>query len=496
MRRNLALVEDRLQALEERRQQDPHLHAVFAPTYHNPAPAQPQLLPQTTNPYAAAAAGYQHSFEDREQRSGGGSAFTVTSVPMTYTPPLVQRVVPIGQTQRPTTVTTVQQQRTVNGMQRTPQQQQQTQSGRVAQSQQKQSGRAAPVARAQPQQQQRKQQQTQRGTVAQSSLSGTAAKQHNSGGKGSVLSAGQQALLKGIDKEMQQLIMREIVDDKPSVSWDDVAGLHEAKQCLMEMVILPALRPDLFNGLRSPPNGLLLFGPPGNGKTMLAKAVASESNCTFFSISASSLVSKYLGDSEKLVRALFAIARVLQPAIVFIDEIDALVPSRGGGGDGGNMGLRRLLTELLVQMDGVTSNAGEARVVVMGATNRPMDVDAAARRRLFKRIYIPLPCVEARLSIVQHLLKGQKHSLSPSHLSTLAEETEGYSGSDLSVLCTDAALEPIRELGRNVANVRAQQIRPISLQDFRSRMRSIRPSVDSAQLRELEEWNQTFGSTG
>jgi len=152
------------------------------------------------------------------------------------------------------------------------------------------------------------------------------------------------------------------------------------------------LRPDIFTGLRAPPKGLLLFGPPGTGKTMLGKAIASETNSTFFSISASSLTSKWVGEGEKMVRTLFAMANVKQPAIIFLDEIDSLLCSRS---QKDNEGSRRIKTEFFVQLDGTRTNESD-RILVIGATNRPYELDDAVRRRFVKRLYIPLPNIEGR----------------------------------------------------------------------------------------------------
>jgi len=147
------------------------------------------------------------------------------------------------------------------------------------------------------------------------------------------------------------------------------------------------LRPDIFTGLRAPPKGLLLFGPPGTGKTMLARAIASEGKATFFSISASSLTSKWVGEGEKMVRTLFAMANIKQPSIIFLDEIDSLLCSRAQGQLESS---RRIKTEFFIQLDGTRTKEND-RVLVIGATNRPMELDDAVRRRFVKRLYIPLP---------------------------------------------------------------------------------------------------------
>lgn len=296
--------------------------------------------------------------------------------------------------------------------------------------------------------------------------------------------------LKNFEPKIIELIMSEIMDHGPPVAWDDIAGLEFAKTTIKEIVVWPMLRPDIFTGLRGPPKGILLFGPPGTGKTLIGKCIACQSGATFFSISASSLTSKWVGEGEKMVRALFAIARCHQPAVIFIDEIDSLLSQRTNGEHDSS---RRIKTEFLVQLDG-TATAAEDRVLVVGATNRPQEIDEAARRRLAKRLYIPLPEAAARLQIVTNLMAQEKNQLREQELYSVVTATEGFSGADMTQLCREAALGPIRsiQLG-DITTVTAEQVRPILYSDFQEALNTVRPSVSSKDLELYEEWNKTFG---
>ncbi|XP_058116887.1 spastin [Anopheles ziemanni] len=300
-----------------------------------------------------------------------------------------------------------------------------------------------------------------------------------------------QIVVKGVEPKLVQIIMDEIVEGGAKVEWQDIAGQEVAKQALQEMVILPSVRPELFTGLRTPAKGLLLFGPPGNGKTLLARAVATECSATFFSISAASLTSKYVGDGEKLVRALFAVARELQPSIIFIDEVDSVLSERSSNE---HEATRRLKTEFLVQFDGLPANSEADRIVVMAATNRPQELDEAALRRFPKRVYVTLPDQDTRELLLRRLLQKQGAPLGDADLKRLALLTEGYSGSDLTALARDAALEPIRELNvEEVKNMDPTKLRSIRESDFHSSLKRIRRSVAPHSLAAYEKWLQDFG---
>lgn len=300
-------------------------------------------------------------------------------------------------------------------------------------------------------------------------------------------------IVKGVDPAIVARIMDEVVDSGSSkISWDDISGLEKQKALIKETILLPFQRPDIFTGVRSPPRGILMFGPPGTGKTLLAKAAANTAHCTFFALSASSITSKWLGESEKLVRALFACARQFQPSIIFIDEIDSLLQTRG---DNENEAMRRVKTEFLLQFDGMNSFSGE-RIVVIGATNRPGDLDEAARRRFTKRILIPLPDRPARLSILQKLLNSVSCNLNSRDFDKLVQKTEGFSAADLSSLASDVALNPIRELDqKSILTKPPETIRPINWTDVEKSLINCKSSVDPESIKACEKWNEQYGSS-
>ncbi|KAF2609523.1 hypothetical protein F2Q70_00008335, partial [Brassica cretica] len=249
-------------------------------------------------------------------------------------------------------------------------------------------------------------------------------------------------------RALAESLRRDIIRGNPNVKWESIKGLENANKPNINKFSVYVLVLEsqtygfsYFNGLLSPWKGILLFGPPGTGKTMLAKAVATECNTTFFNISASSVVSKWRGDSEKLIRVLFDLAKHHAPSTIFLDEIDAIISQRGGEGRSEHEASRRLKTELLIQMDGLQKT--NELVFVLAATNLPWELDAAMLRRLEKRILVPLPDPEARRGMFEMLLPSQPGDEPLLH-DVLVEKSEGYSGSDIRILCKEAAMQPLR----------------------------------------------------
>ena len=290
--------------------------------------------------------------------------------------------------------------------------------------------------------------------------------------------------------EIDQAIADTIITEKPDIKWDDVANLQTAKQALREAIIWPIMRPDLFKGARTPWKGVLLFGPPGCGKTLLAKAVASECDATFFNVSAASIMSKWLGESERLVKSLFDTARDKQPSIVFMDEVDALTGTRGANK---HDSVRRVKTQLMQAIDGLTSKKDD-RIVIIGATNLPEHVDIAMRRRFEKRIYVQLPETEAREAVfLIHTKDVQLEGIDD--FSRLAEWTEGFSGADIALICREAIMAPLRELDeKDLLKDSTSEIRAVTLQDFLKSLEKINPSVSPSELLGYEDWQRQFAA--
>ncbi|XP_039115940.1 katanin p60 ATPase-containing subunit A-like 2 isoform X2 [Dioscorea cayenensis subsp. rotundata] len=297
-------------------------------------------------------------------------------------------------------------------------------------------------------------------------------------------------------RTLAETLCRDIIRGSPGVNWESIKGLENAKRLLKEAVVMPIKYPKYFTGLLSPWKGILLFGPPGTGKTMLAKAVATECNTTFFNISASSIVSKWRGDSEKLVKVLFELARHHAPSTIFLDEIDAIISQRGEARSE-HEASRRLKTELLIQMDGLTKT--NELVFVLAATNLPWELDAAMLRRLEKRILVPLPEPEARLAMFKDLLPDiPEEEYIPYDL--LVDRTDGYSGSDIRLVCKEAAMQPVRRLmsvlegtEELVPEHELPAVGPVTPKDIEVALRNTRPSAHlHAHL--YEKFNEDYGS--
>ena len=265
---------------------------------------------------------------------------------------------------------------------------------------------------------------------------------------------------RAVDHGLVEQLEREIVQFDCNVRWDDIAELEEAKRLLFEAVTLPQIMPDYFRGIRRPWRGILLYGPPGTGKTLLAKAVATECDTTFFNVKSSSIASKFRGESERTLRLLFEMARFYGPSTVFFDEIDAIASARGKSSE--HEASRRLKSELLVQMDGLSVAADDndddddellaggaspkkkkksGAVIVLAATNLPWELDDALRRRLEKRIYIPLPGDTGRIALFKINLASL--AIAPdveTGWAQLTAATRGYSGADITNIARDGAL--------------------------------------------------------
>ena len=276
---------------------------------------------------------------------------------------------------------------------------------------------------------------------------------------------------------------------RPQVTFEDVAGLYEAKQLVMDEIINPLLHRELYERFHIENNGgLLLFGPPGSGKTMLARAIANKADMAFFSVRCSDIVGKYFGEAEKHVRALFEAARASKNAVVFLDEAEALACRRGGN----STVMNRLVPELLSQMDGFEKFDGH--LIVIFATNRPYDIDPAFLRpgRLPNHCYIPLPDLKVRRQFLQQML-DERPCRGPIDIELLAKETDRFSCADLANLIKRACQLPVnRSIRKKMAGEQAPE-EYLTWEDLDKTKKTLHPSVEEAEIRRLEKWMKQVG---
>jgi transitional endoplasmic reticulum ATPase len=278
-------------------------------------------------------------------------------------------------------------------------------------------------------------------------------------------------------KRVQPSAMREVMVQAPKTRWSDIGGLDAARDKLIEGIELPLKNPEAFRrlGIR-PAKGFLLYGPPGTGKTLLAKAAARESDANFISIKSSDLLSKWYGESEQQIARLFQRARAVAPTIVFIDELDSLVPARGSGTSGEPQVTERVVNTILAEMDGIEEMQS---VVVIGATNRPNLIDPALLRpgRLDELIYVSVPNAEGRKRILE--IQTAKMPLADDvDLGVLAEKSDRFTGADLEDLTRRAGLAALkRSMGSDT----------VTMEDFETALKDTRASVTEAMERDYEK---------
>ncbi|XP_062287213.1 fidgetin isoform X1 [Scomber scombrus] len=295
--------------------------------------------------------------------------------------------------------------------------------------------------------------------------------------------------LKNSDSNLVEMVTAEILQQGPPVDWIDIAGLDMAKAAIKEEILWPILRPDMFSGLPTLPRNLLLFGPQGTGRTLLARCMASQLGAAFLRLSGSTLVTKWLGEGDKIIQASFLVARCRQPAVVFISEVDLLLSAQLSE----DSPVNRLKAELLMQLDSILTSV-EDHVLVVCSTNKPEEIPESLRRYFTKRLLIPLPDGTARHQIISQLLSQHNYCLGDKEMSLLVQRTEGFSGLDVAQLCQEAVVGPLHDIpGTDLSSIHPSQMRPISYQDFDHVFCKFQPSISQKELDTYTEWNKMFG---
>lgn len=287
--------------------------------------------------------------------------------------------------------------------------------------------------------------------------------------------------------QFNKLVSENLVQNSNGFNFQQIIGQDKAKNLICESLIMPSMRPDIFNGIRSPPKGTQLYGPPGNGKTQLAKAIACECGAKFYNLSASSILSKYVGESEKFLRALFFMANQTQPSIIFIDEVDSILKERSTKED---ESARRLKTEFLVQFDGLGSSE-DNMIFQICATNRPFDQDSAALRRFQRKILIDVPNLDERALLIQSQLTNIKNNLQMKDIEKLARLLENYSNSDIMAVMKEACMEPLRRISGNFMAIGVDQIKPVTIEDCITATKSIAPCAKLQEIKELRDYSNS-----
>lgn len=292
-------------------------------------------------------------------------------------------------------------------------------------------------------------------------------------------------------REVAEQITKDVIPKSLGITWSDCVGLQEAVNIIKESIIFPHTHPQLFCGTLTPFKGLLLYGPPGTGKTLLAKALACQHPLPVFNVTCSTYVSKWRGESEKLVKILFDVAKYYSPSIIFIDEVDAFVSTTS---DHQHEASVRFKSELLVHMDGIIN--GDEQIFVFGVTNSPWRLDCALLRRFERRVLVDVPNLMVRCEMFKYYFGKSGYKFADSDLRKMAEVTENYSGAEIKILCKEVMMGIVRGVlqGNGVkGEVKREQLRAPTVNDVVKVASKIKSSLNGSLLKKYREWHEKYG---